>query len=64
MALPATHALAARAELRASDLAGERIVERCHCEYARHFRRGKRAFRVAAVERVRHTVGGLRTSRR
>jgi DNA-binding transcriptional LysR family regulator len=51
VALPATHPLAARAELRSSDLAGEKIVERCHCEHARHFARGRRRMEVAAVAR-------------
>lgn len=53
VAIPSSHPLALRATVRASDLAGERIVERCHCDHARHFARGKRrpvAVAVAASE--------------
>ncbi len=49
VALPSAHPLALRATLRAADLAGVPVVERCHCEYARHFPRGKRRIDVAAV---------------
>jgi DNA-binding transcriptional LysR family regulator len=51
VALPSTHPLAARSELRSSDLAGEKVVERCHCEHARHFARGRRRLQTAAVAR-------------
>lgn len=49
VALPSTHPLALRATVRATDLLGLPVVERCHCEYARHFPRGKRRVEVAAV---------------
>lgn len=49
VALPSAHPLALRATLRAADLAGLPVVERCNCEYARHFPRGKRRIEVAAV---------------
>jgi len=49
VALPSPHPLALRATLRATDLLGLPVVERCHCEYARHFPRGKRRVEVAAV---------------
>jgi DNA-binding transcriptional LysR family regulator len=49
VALPAAHPLAARASLRSTELAGEKQIQRCHCEYARHLARGKRASQVVAV---------------
>jgi DNA-binding transcriptional LysR family regulator len=49
VALPSTHPLALRARLRAADLAGERLVERCHCDHARHFPRGKKRVDAVAV---------------
>ncbi len=50
-ALPAAHPLARRGELRSGDLAGEKFVERCHCEESQKFMhaKGKRQIEVAAV---------------
>jgi DNA-binding transcriptional LysR family regulator len=49
VALPAAHPLALRAVLRASDLAGEKVVERCHCEHADLFVRGRAHVPVEVV---------------
>jgi len=51
VALPVTHPLALRATLRAADLAGQRMIERCHCEHARRFARGRRRLEPVAVAR-------------
>ncbi|HEU4728553.1 MAG TPA: LysR family transcriptional regulator [Kofleriaceae bacterium] len=51
VALPATHPLALRPTLRAADLVGERLVERCHCEYARRFARGRPQVQPVAIAR-------------
>src|SRR4051812_45845912 len=37
VALPRKHPLAAKRALRASDLAGARLIARCHCEHAARF---------------------------
>jgi DNA-binding transcriptional LysR family regulator len=39
VALPATHPLALKRTLRVADLAGARVVARCHCEYAERYAR-------------------------
>jgi DNA-binding transcriptional LysR family regulator len=39
VALPADHPLALRDTVRAADLVGQPLVERCHCEHARAFAR-------------------------
>jgi DNA-binding transcriptional LysR family regulator len=49
VALPANHPLALRDTLRAADLVGQRLVERCHCEHARRFARGRRRLDPVAV---------------
>jgi len=49
VALPSAHPLASRAKLRALDLAGEPVIERCHCEVSRHLPRGRRRLDVVAV---------------
>jgi DNA-binding transcriptional LysR family regulator len=51
VALPATHPLALRPTLRAVDLVGEKLVERCHCEYARRFARGRPRVQPVAIAR-------------
>jgi DNA-binding transcriptional LysR family regulator len=50
-ALPAAHPLALRSTLRTKDLAGEKMIERCHCEHARRFARGSRRAEIVAVAR-------------
>lgn len=49
VALPRTHALAARRSLRASDLAGTRLVARCHCEHAARFAGPGQRFDIVAI---------------
>jgi len=49
IALPADHPLALRDTLRAADLAGQRLVERCHCEYQRKLARGRRRLEPVAT---------------
>ncbi len=49
VALPKAHVLAARASLRATDLVGERLVARCHCENAARFAGAGQRFDVVAV---------------
>ncbi len=49
VALPANHPLALRDTLRAADLIGQRLVERCHCENARRFARSRPRLDPVAV---------------
>jgi len=49
VALPPGHPLARHAELRATDLAGARLVARCHCEQAARFAGAGQRFDVAAI---------------
>lgn len=49
VALPRTHALASHKTLRASDLAGARLVARCHCEHAARFAGPGQRFDVVAI---------------
>jgi len=49
VAMPRGHALAARTVLRVSDLAGARLVARCHCEHAARFAGAGQRFDVVAV---------------
>jgi DNA-binding transcriptional LysR family regulator len=49
VALPANHPLGLRDSVRAADLAGQRLVERCHCDHARAFARGRRRLEPVAV---------------
>jgi len=49
VALPRDHPLAARRSLRASELAGAKLVARCHCEHASAFAGPGQRFDVAAV---------------
>lgn len=49
VALPASHPLALRDTVRASDLAGQRLIERCHCEHMRSFPRGRARLEPVAV---------------
>lgn len=49
VALPAGHPLAAKSRLRATELAGERVVHRCHCELGPRFTSGKRRPKVVAI---------------
>jgi len=48
VALPRDHPLAARRSLRASELAGQRLVARCHCENAARFAGAGQRFDVVA----------------
>jgi DNA-binding transcriptional LysR family regulator len=41
IALPANHPLALRDTLRAADLAGQPLIDRCHCEHRRKLARGR-----------------------
>jgi DNA-binding transcriptional LysR family regulator len=49
VALPRNHPLAAKPAVRGSDLAGQRLVARCHCENAARFRVDGGRFEVVAV---------------
>jgi DNA-binding transcriptional LysR family regulator len=49
VAMPRNHPLAARPTLRTSDLAGARLVARCHCENAARFAGAGHRFEVVAV---------------
>jgi len=49
VALPRAHPLAAHRTLRASDLAGAKLVARCHCEHAARFAGPGQRFDVAAI---------------
>ena len=49
VALPHGHPLAVRPELRVAELAGARLVARCHCEYAARFAGPGQRFDVVAV---------------
>lgn len=51
VALPPAHPLALRTTLRVRDLAGARVVRRCHCEHARRFARGVATLEEAAAAR-------------
>lgn len=51
VALPVSHPLALRETLRSTDLAGERLIERCHCEHARRISRGRPRVDPVAVAR-------------
>jgi len=49
VALPRAHPLSAHRTLRASDLAGAKLVARCHCEHAARFAGPGQRFDVVAV---------------
>jgi DNA-binding transcriptional LysR family regulator len=49
VALPPRHPLASKDRLRGPDLVGQRLVDRCYCEYAELFTGGAPRFDVAAV---------------
>jgi DNA-binding transcriptional LysR family regulator len=49
VALPPTHPLALKDKLRAADLAGIRLVDRCHCEQAELFARSGARFETVAI---------------
>jgi DNA-binding transcriptional LysR family regulator len=49
VALPPAHPLASRRVLRASELTGERLVARCHCENAARFAGTGKRFHVVAI---------------
>jgi DNA-binding transcriptional LysR family regulator len=49
VALPSAHPLAAKAKLRASDLAGAALVARCHCEHSELFARAGAPLETSAI---------------
>jgi DNA-binding transcriptional LysR family regulator len=49
VALPPRHPLAARDQLRGADLAGARLIARCHCEYGERVARASLHFDVVAI---------------
>jgi DNA-binding transcriptional LysR family regulator len=49
VALPSTHPLAREIGGAKTSAQGERLVERCHCDHARHFPRGKKRVDAVAV---------------
>jgi DNA-binding transcriptional LysR family regulator len=49
VALPPAHELALKPRLRAADLAGARLIDRCHCEYGEFFARTGSSLETAAI---------------
>jgi DNA-binding transcriptional LysR family regulator len=58
-ALPADHELALKPRLRAADLAGARVIDRCHCEYSEIFGRAGSSLETVAIAESEEWALGL-----
>jgi DNA-binding transcriptional LysR family regulator len=59
VALPADHELALKPRLRAVDLQGARVIDRCHCEYSELFLRTGSSLETAAIAQSEEWALGL-----